>query len=601
MKLNVGTKLASAFGALVVVLIGLAAFGYERDQQIEEQIERLNTRGVNATREIAFASAMLQKMRARGFYHIASTDIAEMTRIEADLQGVQQQLEDALARAERTFDEKDERRAKIADVRRTFAEFLVSRNRDVFANSRAGNQQLALQNAVNLTGPLFERAATQLEDLVKLNVDIAEKTFQTTRSDVAHARTRSLEATGFGILVAFVSAVALSRSIAQRVGSLAATARAVRDGDLQRRANLGGSDEISELAADVDEMTSEMANRIARERKAQEELAATVKSYGAFVDRVARGELTAVLDADTEEGELGRLRENLGAMARSLRTMTVRTHEAVNALATATAEIMTTTQEHSASAAESAAAVTETVATVEEVAQTSRHAAERAREVSVASRKSVEVSDAGRDAAERAIGAMTKVREQVSTIAERILALSDQAQAVGQIITTVNELAEQSNLVALNAAIEAARAGEAGRAFSVVAAEIRALAEQSKRATADVRTILGDVQKSTTSAVLATEEGDRAVSGAVERVREAGTRFDELAAVIAEASEAASQILDATQQQATGVAQISQAMQSINLATSQTVEGTRQTERAARGLNDLSGRLRDAVSQYRVA
>lgn len=601
MKLTVGIKLALAFGALVTVLGGLAIYGSYRDQRIEEGIERMHKRGVLATRELGVAAGKLQKMRARSFYHIASTDKGEMQRVEIDLANVQRELEDALTQAEQTFEETDDRRTQINAVRRDLTDFVASRNRDVFPRSREGDQAGALHATITQTGPLFEATAKQLDDLIELNITRTNAVYAAARDGILEARRVSGWATVAGLVVAVVSALLLSRSIAARIGKLAATARAVRDGDLKRRSDIGGNDEITELARAFDEMTEEMASRIQKEREAQEQLAATVRSYGSFVDRVARGELTAVLETDAEGGELGRLRENLGAMARSLRTMTVRTHEAVNALSTATAEIMTTTQEHSASAAESAAAVTETVATVEEVAQTSRHAAERAREVALASKRSVEVTSAGRDAAEGAVIAMTKVREQVSTIAERILALSDQAQAVGQIITTVNELAEQSNLVALNAAIEAARAGEAGRAFSVVASEIRALAEQSKRATADVRTILGDVQKSTTSAVLATEEGDRAVAAAVERVRDTGTRFEELAVVIAEASEAASQILDATQQQATGVAQISQAMQSINLATGQTVEGTRQTERAARGLNELSGRLRDAAAQYRVA
>jgi methyl-accepting chemotaxis protein len=324
-----------------------------------------------------------------------------------------------------------------------------------------------------------------------------------------------------------------------------------------------------------------------------------VSAYGGFVERVARGELNATL-VKPEHGELGALGDNLQAMARGLRTMTLRIHETVNALASATAQILTTTQEHSVGATESAAAVGETVATVEEVAQTSKQAAERAREVALAAKRSLEVSDGGREALEQAVRGMEQVRDRVEAIAQRILTLSDQAQAVGQITTTVNEFAEQSNLLALNASIEAARAGEAGKAFSVVAVEIRALAEQSKRATGEIRSILGDVQKSTAGAVLATEEGSRAVALAVDKVRAAGSGFDALVKVIESTAHSATQIFEATQQQAAGVGQISQAMQSINQATTQTVEGTRQTERAAQDLNQLSTRLRDAVAQYRT-
>lgn len=335
------------------------------------------------------------------------------------------------------------------------------------------------------------------------------------------------------------------------------------------------------------------------EAEQRERLTRAERSYGVFIDRLARGELGATLESEGE-GELSQLGMSLEMMGRALRTMTLRIHEAVNSLSSATAEILTTTQQQSSAATESAAAVVETVATVDEVVQTAQQTAERARQVDAASQRSVEVSAAGREAVALTIEAMGRARDQVASIGERILALSEQAQTVGQIITTVNELAEQSNLLALNAAIEAARAGEHGRGFAVVAQEIRGLAEQSKRATTQVRGILGDIQKLTTAAVLATEQGNKAVGSAVDLVRDAGARIDQLAVTIATAAVTAQQIVETAQQQVIGVGQISQATHAIRQAATQTVEGTRQTERAARDLNELSVRLRDAVSQYRT-
>jgi methyl-accepting chemotaxis protein len=335
------------------------------------------------------------------------------------------------------------------------------------------------------------------------------------------------------------------------------------------------------------------------EAQQRERLARAVSTYGAFIARLARGELGATVTVEGD-GELAELGKNLEGMGQALRAMTLRIHETVSALSSATAEILTTTQEQSSAAAESAAAVTETVVTVDQFVQTSQQTSERAQQLDAASQRSVEVSAAGREAVELTVASMGRARDEVASIGERILALSDQAQTVGQIITTVNELAEQSNLLALNAAIEAARAGEHGRGFAVVAQEIRGLAEQSKRATTQVRGILGEIQKLTTAAVLATEQGNKAVGSAVERVRDAGTRIDQLARTIATAALAAQQILDTAQQQVTGAGQIAQSTHSIRQAATQTVEGTRQTERAARDLNELSVRLRDAVAQYRI-
>src|SRR6185437_10071117 len=117
----------------------------------------------------------------------------------------------------------------------------------------------------------------------------------------------------------------------------------------------------------------------------------------------------------------------------------------------------------------------------------------------------------GRRAVEDSIDGMAQIRLQMELIAESIVRLSEQSQAIGEIIATVNDLAEQSNLLAVNASIEAAKAGEHGKGFAVVAQEVKSLAVQSRQATAQVRSLLNDIQKATGSAVSAAEQGSRVV------------------------------------------------------------------------------------------
>jgi methyl-accepting chemotaxis protein len=275
-----------------------------------------------------------------------------------------------------------------------------------------------------------------------------------------------------------------------------------------------------------------------------------------------------------------------------LRSITVPVTAAVGNLAAAASEILAATTQLASGSQEQAAAVTETVSTVDEVTQTSDQAAQRSKAVSEAAQRSVEVGKAGRRAIDETVTVMGKVKEQSESIAEGILGLAEQAQSIGEIIATVSEIAEQTNLLALNAAIEASRAGEHGRGFAVVAGEVKALADQSKKATAQVRQILGDIQKATNGAVMRTEEGTRSVNEAILVVGKAGDTIKTLAETITEAAQLAAQISASAGQQATGMTQINQAMKNINQVANQNLVSTKQAERAAQDLDILSTKLR---------
>ena len=213
--------------------------------------------------------------------------------------------------------------------------------------------------------------------------------------------------------------------------------------------------------------------------------------------------------------------------------------------------------------------MSETVATVDEVTQTSDQAAQRAKISARPCSKHSQIGQAGRKATEDSIAALAKVQEQVEATAENILALAEQAQAIGEITAAVADVAEQTNLLALNAAIEASRAGEHGKGFAVVAGEVKALADQSKKATAQVRQILGEIQKGTNAAVLSTEEVTKGVAAAGRVTDQAGQTIKALAETLAEAAQAAAQITASAGQQATGMAQIHQAMRNIDEAARQ--------------------------------
>jgi methyl-accepting chemotaxis protein len=329
-------------------------------------------------------------------------------------------------------------------------------------------------------------------------------------------------------------------------------------------------------------------------------IAVPLGTISGVAERVALGDLTVNVPQDDRADEVGTLSRAFRAMIENLRRTTREIHEGVGVLASSSSEILATTTQVAAGSAETATAVSETTATVEEVKQTAQVSSQKAKYVSESAQKVAQVSQAGRKSVEEATQGMHRIQEQMESIAGSIVRLSEQSQAIGEIIATVNDLAEQSNLLAVNAAIEAARAGEQGKGFAVVAQEVKSLAEQSRQATAQVRTILGDTQKATSAAVLATEQGSKAVEAGVKQSAQAGESIRLLAEGIAEAAQAATQIAASSQQQMAGMDQVALAMENIKQASVQNVAGTKQAEAAAQSLHELGQKLKQLAGQYKV-
>ncbi len=317
--------------------------------------------------------------------------------------------------------------------------------------------------------------------------------------------------------------------------------------------------------------------------------------------RVAR--LIAASDLRVQvkpQSDVDALGNAFATMVDNLRRTTGDLSEGVNVLAASASEILSSTAQVASGAAETGTAIAETTSTVEEVKQTAQVSSQKARNVAESAQKATQVAQAGRKSVDASIDGMKRIQTQMESIAESVVKLSEQSQAIGEIIASVNDLAEQSNLLAVNAAIEAAKAGEQGKGFAVVAQEVKSLAEQSKQATAQVRTILNDIQKATTAAVLATEQGSKAVESGVKQSAEAGESIRLLADSIAEAAQAAAQIAASSQQQLIGTDQVAMAMDNIKQASAQNVAGTRQTETAAHNLHELGQKLKKLVEQYKM-
>ena len=315
------------------------------------------------------------------------------------------------------------------------------------------------------------------------------------------------------------------------------------------------------------------------------------------VNQVAKGDLTTAVKPRSEKDAVGNA---FAQMLAILRELTGQMQEATDNISRANNNISAATAEQAATVTEQVASVAETSSTVEEVRQTAQQSVERVQLVSEMASNTLKLAENGLDAVKKTVEGMLSLKDQVRHIAETILSLSEQTLQIGEIIATVNDIADQSNLLALNAAMEAARAGEAGRGFAVVAGEVRNLAEQSRQATAQVSGILSEIQKAANTAVMVTEKGSKSAETGVELAQSTGDSIRVIREHAQQVVAAAEQIATSARQQLAGMDQITQAMQNINLGATQTEKGMQQVDHTAQNLNDLAGQLTFIVQQFKI-
>ena len=395
-------------------------------------------------------------------------------------------------------------------------------------------------------------------------------------------------ACGMALMILFVGSLVHTSQVAIGLATATLVAAGVRFGLALRR-----------MSALTEERHRALESSATLERASKETLEAAVRDYTAFAGRVADGDLTATVTADGSP-ELGQLAGSLNTMVSGLSEISREIQAGVHEIGASAAEILSAVNRHTDSASEQSAAISQASATVNELRAAADDTAQRARDVAQQASDSVAVSDEGTDAVEAIARAMEEIRERVDGIAREILTLSERTQQIGAITATVNELADRSNLLALNASIEAARAGEHGRGFAVVAEQVRRLAEQSKAATAQVETILNDVTEATTAAVQASEQGTQVVDEGLRLTGRADEGIRSLAGTIREASGAAEQIAASAHQQSVSMDQIAEAMASIDDGTAQFVDGAQQSQKVAGDLSELAAKLAALTDRYRV-
>ena len=279
-------------------------------------------------------------------------------------------------------------------------------------------------------------------------------------------------------------------------------------------------------------------------------------------------------------------------ITRRLRT---RIGAAVGEVQSSSAELQTTANQQAVGAMEQATAMSEISTTITELLATSRQITESAQRVSGVAEQTAVAGASGRSTVTSAQQSMGEIRHQVDVIVNHMLELGDKSQRIGAVLDIVSELAEQTNILAINSTIEAAGAGESGRRFAVVADEIRKLADRVAESTKEIRNLIDVVRGAVHTTVIATEIGSKAVDAGTAQFAGVALSFEQIVGLVTTTTEAAREIELSTKQQTTAVEQVNFAVTNVTQTTKETEASSSQTLQTASQLTELSTRLRQLV------
>lgn len=304
------------------------------------------------------------------------------------------------------------------------------------------------------------------------------------------------------------------------------------------------------------------------------------------IDKMGCGDFSDEMRTSEREDEIGALHNALKRTYQKLKHLVLEHENEFNGLSETARGVAGSMMEVTAGSTETASALTEISTTIDVLKDTSTGSNEKAKEVQISADGAIKTLKKSESSLDGTVSEMSQIQNKMKMISDSIIKLSEHMQVIGNIIDTVNDLAEQSNLLAVNAAIEAAKAGDQGKGFAVVAEEVRSLAEQSKQATIQVHSILNDIQNATGSAVMATEDGSNAVAKGVTQSTETSTMIRELSINIQNVVESAAEIASSSQQQLVGVEQVTTAMRNIKEASNQQASHLQEIQNAVDEVNN---------------
>jgi twitching motility protein PilJ len=317
------------------------------------------------------------------------------------------------------------------------------------------------------------------------------------------------------------------------------------------------------------------------------------------VSSVAEGNLT--VQAEVHDGALGAVADSFNYMITELRQVIGRVNNATQQVGASSDEILATADVLSRSAEQQAARIADTSTAVEEMAVSIQQVSENAALSARVAREARASAEAGTHAVAATIAGMARVRQQVQETTRKIERLAASSQEIDKIVGLIRDVADQTQVLALNAAIQAAAAGEHGKGFAVVAEEVRRLAQRTTNASGQIASLVKGIQAETSEAIAAMEEGNSEVTEGAQVAEEAGQKLEQIDVTASQLAELIEAISLAAEQQARASAGIARAMGEISSVTTSTTAGTQQAAASVAALAALADDLRASVATFRLS
>jgi len=599
-NLSIKNKLYIGFGSIVAIILLLLILAYNNFASLTDA-NRWDKHTMEVLIELdRINSVSLQiQVDTRGYILTGNEALIASERENAEL--LKQHVIKAV---QLTADnpQQNERLKRVQALLATWAEVNIRRQIDkrrALADTKGAAEVVAQSSELKEAAAIVSNARELLDQAADEERRLLAE--RGAKSTALHASQNTLMIGG-GIVVVVLSvliAYALARAILGPLGNLTAALTRLGAGDLAARISVTSGDELGKVSEDFNKMALQLQQATERELAATNDLRRKVDALLLTVSGAANGDLTGKITV-TGEGAIGQLGEGLQRMFDNLRQLLNNVQKAGIQVTTSATEIAASAKQQEATGVEQAQTSVEVLSTTKEISSNTSQLLKTMEDATAVADFTTTATSEAQSNLRRMDQTMQNMVNATDSINAKLAALSEKASNINSVLTTITKVADQTNILSLNAAIEAEKAGEAGRGFSVVATEIRRLADQTSVSTWDIEQMLKEMQSAVSASVMGMDKFSEEIRRSVGEVRQV---TDQLSGVMDQVQKLAPQfdaVLQGMQAQAVGAQQISETMMQLNDATQQTVESLKATSEAVHQLQYAAGDLQSSVSTFAV-